>query len=273
VLKGGIGAADGNVGMRRLAVLIITTGALFAGLLSAPSSTQSPAEAMAIAQPGLGAARPQPARIPQPSAAARRQRATRFLLVDAAGADVRAWPAGRSIGSLAETTPLGSHTWAWAVATTRDGRWARIVLPWRPNGTYGWVRMAGRTVVHTRVWVEADLSRRIVKLQSGAGTLRTFSAAVGAASTPTPTGRFSVTDLVATGDPSGPFGWYAFGLSGHQPNLPAGWSGGDQLAIHGTNAPSSIGTAASAGCLRVSATALGVLKRYLRLGTPVVIHP
>ena len=74
------------------------------------------------------------------------------------------------------------------------------------------------------------------------------------------------------GDPSGPFGWYAFGLSGHQPNLPAGWSGGDQLAIHGTNNPSSIGTAASAGCLRVSATALGTLKRFLRLGTPVVVH-
>ena len=54
---------------------------------------------------------------------------------------------------------------------------------------------------------------------------------------PTPTGRFSVTDPIATGDPGGPFGWYAFGLSGHQPNLPPGWSGGDQLAIHGTNSP------------------------------------
>ena len=97
--------------------------------------------------------------------------------------------------------------------------------------------------------------------------------AIGAPSTPTPTGRFSVTDRVLTNDPGGPFGWYAFGLSGHQPNLPAGWAGGDQLAIHGTNAPSSIGQAASAGCLRVSATALARLRSLLRLGTPVVIHP
>jgi lipoprotein-anchoring transpeptidase ErfK/SrfK len=52
-----------------------------------------------------------------------------------------------------------------------------------------------------------------------------------------------------------------------------GWSGGDQLAIHGTNDPGSIGTPASAGCLRVSAPALWVLKRALRPGTPVVIHP
>ena len=108
--------------------------------------------------------------------------------------------------------------------------------------------------------MKADLSRRTVTLLRGRRAVATFPAAIGTPSTPTPTGRFSVTDLVATGDPYGPFGWYAFGLSGHQPNLPAGWGGGDQLAIHGTNAPSSIGTAASAGCLRVSAGALSVLK-------------
>jgi lipoprotein-anchoring transpeptidase ErfK/SrfK len=100
-----------------------------------------------------------------------------------------------------------------------------------------------------------------------------FAAAVGAADSPTPIGRFSVTDPIATGDASGPYGWYAFGLSGHQPHLPPGWTGGDQLAIHGTNDPASLGTAASAGCLRVSAGALYVLKRALEPGTPVIIHP
>jgi hypothetical protein len=105
----------------------------------------------------------------------------------------------------------------------------------------------------------------------GNHAVASFPAAIGASPSPTPTGRFSVTDLVATGNPSGPFGWFAFGLSGHQPNLPPGWSGGDQLAIHGTNDPASIGTAASAGCLRVSAQALSVLKANVRLGTPVVI--
>jgi hypothetical protein len=79
-----------------------------------------------------------------------------------------------------------------------------------------------------------------------------FSAAIGAVTTPTPIGRFSVTDSLATGDPSGPFGWYAFGLSGHQSHLPPNWSGGDQLAIHGTDDSTSIGTAASHGCLRGS---------------------
>jgi hypothetical protein len=206
-------------------------------------------------------------------AATRHRRPLRFTLVDTAGAVVRRWPGGPVAGVISETTPLGAHSWSWAFVTTRNGRWAKVGLTWQPNGRTGWVRLAGRREVKTSIWVEADLSQRHVTLMRGRHPLVVFKAAIGTAATPTPTGRFFVTDLVATGDPYGPFGWYAFGLSGHQPNLPAGWSGGNQLAIHGTNDPSSIGTAASAGCLRVSAAALGTLKRYLRLGTPVVIHP
>ena len=87
-------------------------------------------------------------------------------------------------------------------------------------------------------------------LMRGDDVAASFLAAIETPTSPTPTGRFSVTDPVATGDPSGPFGWYTFGLSGHQPHLPLGWTGGDQLAIHGTNDPASLGTASSAGCLR-----------------------
>jgi len=119
--------------------------------------------------------------------------------------------------------------------------------------------------------VKADLSRRRLRLMRGRRAQATFPAAIGAPSSPTPTGRYVVTDLVATGDPAGPFGAFAFGLSGQQPNLPPGWTGGDQLAIHGTNDPDSIGTASSAGCLRVSETALEALQRALRPGSPVVI--
>jgi lipoprotein-anchoring transpeptidase ErfK/SrfK len=160
----------------------------------------------------------------------------------------------------------------WALRVGPSHHWAQVALPWRPNGRTGWIRLDGRLRVHTAYWVRADLSARTVTLMKGRRPRIVFRAAIGAPSTPTPTGHFFVTDRVATGDPYGPFGWFAFGLSGHQPNLPAGWSGGDQLAIHGTNAPSSIGTAASAGCLRVSAAALSTLRGYLRLGTPVVIR-
>lgn len=241
--------------------LPLLAAALAVAALPATASAHPVGVRVATAQPHVSAVVPE----------AQAQRV--FTLVDAAnGAVVRSRPNGRIAGSVPGRTPLGTTTWLWAVQTSRDGRWARVVLPWRPNGRTGWISLRGRRTVKSRIWVEADVSRRRVNLMQGSRTLHSFVAAVGAPSSPTPVGRFSVTDPIATGDPGGPFGWYAFGLSGHQPNLPPGWSGGDQLAIHGTNAPSSLGTAASAGCLRVSATALGILKGYLRPGTPVVIE-
>src|SRR6476659_6209261 len=135
----------------------------------------------------------------------------RFTLLDeSAGTAVRARPRGRVLGTLAGTTPLGTPTWLWAVAFSRNDGWAQVVLPWRPNGRTGWVRARGHRVVHTRTWVQADLSRRRVMLMHGSHVARSFPAAIGAPDSPTPIGRFSVTDPIPTGDPSGPYGWYAF---------------------------------------------------------------
>jgi lipoprotein-anchoring transpeptidase ErfK/SrfK len=72
--------------------------------------------------------------------------------------------------------------------------------------------------------------------------------------------------------PGSSYGSFAFGISGIQPNLPAGWTGGNQLAIHGTNQPWSIGRSASAGCVRVSESTLARLLPLLRYGTPVIVH-
>jgi len=250
--------------MRRPICLLVATFCL----LAAPAAQAMPAGGSATAAHAVGAA------AADATPPARRRPPRRFTLVDdSAGTVVRARPGGRILGSLAGRTALGTPTWLWALSVSRNGRWARVVLPWKPNGRTGWVSLRGHRLVLTSTWVQADLSRRRVMLMHGRRIVASFAAAVGAAGSPTPTGRFSVTDPIATGDPAGPFGWYAFGLSGHQPHLPPGWSGGDQIAIHGTNDPSSLGTAASAGCLRVSASALTVLRRAVRPGTPVVIHP
>ena len=76
-----------------------------------------------------------------------------------------------------------------------------------------------------------------------------------------------------SGSRYGPYyGCCIVALSGHQPHLPAGWPGGDRLAIHGTDSPGAIGTAASAGCLRAADGDLRVLMRRVPLGTPVFIR-
>lgn len=181
--------------------------------------------------------------------------------------------AGRTIGTM----PAGSRyydipTVAWVRDVSRDGRYGLVGVPYVGYRATGWIRLRGLDRSHTRVSVEADLSEHSITVRRGDDVLFRTGAATGAPSSPTPIGRYFVTDRVPFPN-GGMLGTFAFGISGIQPNLPPGWGGGDQLAIHGTNDATSIGRSASAGCLRVSEGTLARLRRVLRLGTPVVIHP
>jgi lipoprotein-anchoring transpeptidase ErfK/SrfK len=94
--------------------------------------------------------------------------------------------------------------------------------------------------------------------------------AVGAASTPTPTGHFFVNERYVLDDPNGAFGAAALGLSAHSTVLPE-WAEGGPIALHGTNEPWLIGSAVSHGCVRLRN---GDIERVLQLspaGTPVII--
>ncbi len=180
---------------------------------------------------------------------------------------------GRTIGEMpAGSRYYGTQHRAWILDRTANGRFGKVAVPYSGSRATGWIRIAGLDLSRTAYSVHADLSRHLITVKRLGETIMRMPAATGAAGSPTPPGRYFVTDLVPIPG-GGSFGTYAFGLSGIQPNLPAGWTGGDQMAIHGTNDPGSIGTSASAGCLRVSERALDRLKPVLRLGTPVTIQP
>ena len=70
---------------------------------------------------------------------------------------------------------------------------------------------------------------------------------VGRPGSPTPKGRFSITDKLSGRAYGGTYGCCILALSGRQPKPPPGRTGGDRLAIHGTNDPGSIGRRSSAG--------------------------
>jgi len=267
----------------RTSTIFVSLGLLILLPFSAAPET-SPAQAAVAGtpvlapQPGRHAAHPslsdEPRAAAQPKAKTEpKAKQASFLLVESGGAMVHRWPGGPASGSIPATTQLGTPTWTWAVSTNPAGNWARVILPGLPNNHTGWIHLTGYPIRHTTWWVRATLHTHRLLLLDGRRMVAAFPVGAGAPDSPTPTGRYNVTDLVNTGDPSGPFGWYAFGLSGHQPNPPPGWSGGTQLAIHGTNIPSSIGGNQSAGCLHLTAAALGVLKAHLVLGSPVVIRP
>ena len=91
---------------------------------------------------------------------------------------------------------------------------------------------------------------------------------VGRPGSPTPTGRFAVTDKLGGASYSASYGCCIIALSATQPNLPAGWPGGNRIAIHG----GPTGGAVSAGCIHAADGDLRYLMRLVPLGTPVAIH-
>ncbi len=161
---------------------------------------------------------------------------------------------------------------AWIRRTTADGRFGLLAVPYSSSRRSGWIALRGLSRSRTAVEVRVDLSRHLLVVLDRGRPAARFAAATGAPTSPTPQGRYFVTDRIAFA-PGSAYGSFAFGISGIQPHLPAGWTGGDQLAIHGTSAPSTIGTSSSAGCIRVSEAALARLRPLLRLGTPVVVVP
>jgi lipoprotein-anchoring transpeptidase ErfK/SrfK len=186
---------------------------------------------------------------------------------------VRARPGGRVIGRLGARTRFGSPQVVPAVAIR--GHWLGVASSARTDGRLGWVdsHSPAVRVGGAPVSIHADLSRRRIEVSRADRIVQRLRVAVGRPGSPTPTGRFAITDKLRGADHGPYYGCCILALSGTQPNLPPGWQGGNRLAIHGTDAPSSIGTASSAGCLRTGDAALRRLTRRVPLGTPVEIRP
>jgi L,D-transpeptidase-like protein len=180
-------------------------------------------------------------------------------------------PGGPPSFTVGSTTEFGSRR-VLGVAAQR-GDWLGVVTTERPNNRLAWLRRTSRSLRlrRTRWSLHADLSARTLTLRRGGRHVHRLSVAVGRPGSETPTGRFAVTDKMS-GSRYGPYyGCCILALSGHQPDLPPGWTGGDRLAIHGTDAPATIGAAASAGCLRAADADLRLLMSRVPLGAPVFI--
>ena len=184
---------------------------------------------------------------------------------------LRSGPGGKTVARIGARTEFGSQR-VLAVAARR-GRWLGVLVPERPNGKLGWVdgRSGALDRGRTKISLRADLSARRVDLRVGGKVVKRMKVTIGRPGSTTPTGRFAVTDKLS-GDRFGPYyGCCILALSGHQPNTPAGWKGGNRLAVHGTNSPGTIGAAASAGCLRGGDRDLQTLMRRVPVGTPILI--
>jgi lipoprotein-anchoring transpeptidase ErfK/SrfK len=175
------------------------------------------------------------------------------------------------VGGVLPKTEFRSDT-ILPVVRQKDG-WLGVISKELPNGQIGWIAANTGLITHRTRWrVTADLSRREVVVRRSGSVVQRFHVAIGSPSTPTPTGRFAVTDKLLTNDPASVYGCCILALSARQPHTPQGWGGGDRVAIHATNLPETIGTAASLGCMRAPAEEARRLVRTVPLGTVVAIR-
>ncbi|WP_336217091.1 L,D-transpeptidase [Nonomuraea sp. LPB2021202275-12-8] len=180
---------------------------------------------------------------------------------------VYAHPGGPPVAVL-PTTEMGSATWV-PIVQTQPG-WVRVLLPSRPNKSTGWIYSDGGGLqnAYSPYRVEIELSARRLTLFKAGHRLRSWTVAVGAADTPTPTGRTFL--LAALSPPKPTYTPLILPLGMHSTSLDSFDGGPSTIALHGWPDKSVFGRDISHGCVRIPSTALRVLSR-IPLGSSVLI--
>lgn len=173
------------------------------------------------------------------------------------------------------TSPAGAPTTFAVIGSPDEGdpEWLQVLLPVRPNERTGFVPASTVEISRTDLRAIIDLDGRSMRVERDGVDVLTFDIAVGASHNPTPRSASYVTELLQTPNPGGGYGPYAFGLSIHSDQITEFGNGGDgQVGIHGTNQPQLIGSAVSAGCVRLRNPDIEALvAAQVPLGMPVYI--
>lgn len=182
-------------------------------------------------------------------------------------------PGGRIIGAVAASTSITHESTVLPVIAHRDVHhlvWDQVRLPWRPDGSTGWVSTAG-TIAGTTPWiVYVNLTQRRARIFRSGRLRRSYNVVVGRPSLPTPTGNFFITEIVYEGDTyTGPYALVTSAFS----NELTEFDGGDgQVALHGRiGLPEPLGTASSHGCVRFSNSDIEWMAKHLLSGSSIII--
>jgi len=157
------------------------------------------------------------------------------------------------------------------VVKAQRADWLNVMLPMRPNGATGWVRSSDVSLSEIDWRVKVELGAHKLTVWQGTNVFREETVAVGTAAAPTPTGDFYLTELLDTGNPRGPYGPWAFGLSAFSDVFTSFAGGPGQIGLHGTNEPGLLGSDVSHGCIRMSNEAITALAAQVPPGTPIQV--
>lgn len=194
--------------------------------------------------------------------------------VDAVAALAEPEDGAEAVARFSNPTPSGAPLVFRAVdgGLEHSPDWLEVQLPVQPNGTTGWIKRSEVSLSNNPYRIEVDRGRFSLTVFNLNDVWVEATIAVGDGATPTPVGEFYLMELLAPPDPGGPYGPFAFGLSGFSEVLTE-FGGADSaiIGLHGTNDPASLGTTVSHGCIRLDNSIIEELAGTLPLGTPVVI--
>jgi lipoprotein-anchoring transpeptidase ErfK/SrfK len=249
----------------RRALVAVALAALLAGavavLLAGDDDRRAPPSAgprvRPVPHPPIPRSRPAPPRGPLGARVLRR-------------VQLRERPGGRVVRAVGTRTGYGSKRVLAVVA--RRGPWVGVLSDHVANSRAAWIPQDAVELLHEPYRLVVDLSARRLTVRREGRVVRRVRVAVGKAGTRTPTGRFAVTDSLRIDAAHPQYGCCALALTARQQDIPQGWSGGDRIAIHGTSATGSIGSAASNGCLRAEDADMRWLIRHVTLGAQVRVR-
>jgi lipoprotein-anchoring transpeptidase ErfK/SrfK len=183
---------------------------------------------------------------------------------------VHSAPGGPTVDRLSSPDQFGQPATLGVLA--RRGAWAAVSDPDLGNGHLGWIRLASRALTGSSTsWaVQVRRGARLALISHLGRVVRRIRVGIGGPDSPTPLGRFSITDKLPGARYSPVYGCCILALSAVQPQLPAGWRGGNRVAIHGT-APGVSAATASIGCIHASQGDLRFMMARLPAGTPVTV--
>jgi lipoprotein-anchoring transpeptidase ErfK/SrfK len=181
---------------------------------------------------------------------------------------LRDTPGGRVITTLGRRTGFRGRQ-VLAVVERRGG-WLGVLHPAYARGRRAaWVPADGMRLLRRRYEIVVDRSALQARLLRDGEEIDRFTVGVGRRANPTPLGRYAVTDRIVP-PPGSPYGCCILALTGRQPDLPQGWTGGDRLALHG-GPPQRVGVETTSGCVTVGAADLRRLFGRITPGTRVTV--
>jgi lipoprotein-anchoring transpeptidase ErfK/SrfK len=262
---------------RLVALVIASSMAAALSGCATPALTGSPAAALSRVVQPLRVSAARLARLPAATTFGRLRGApldpapfspeTGVVIHPTAARTVFAYPGGPPVAVL-PATELSSPTWVPVVQTWFG--WDRVLLPARPNRSTGWIFLGsgGLQTAYSPYRIEISLAAYRLTVLDRGRRLGSWTVAVGARGTPTPTGRTFLLAAVAPRHPT--YSPLILPLGMHSHTLSTFGGGPGTVGLHGWPDPSVFGHAVSHGCVRVPPAALRVLSG-IPLGSPVTI--